>query len=286
MARTLLVSPGQPGAFATISDAVASAGPDTVVSVAPGEYPETVRLEQLQRVTVSARDPGTVTLTSPDPDLPTVAIVDSEVTLVGLVVTATEQPAIHVRGGRVRIDRCRATTHHTAAVEILDGAVAELGDTEISQGRYGLVVHDADAVVTRCQVRDVADDGVIVRLGAHAVLQDCLVTGCGFRGVYLYQAGGSAWSGARCRRPGTPASRWPTRPPHHQRLLRSRHRGPRGGGRAGLRRAGGGLSVENTASPSIQLADGARTTVRTGDPAWAGRGTTSTAGAATPTRRK
>ena len=62
MARTLLVSPGQPGAFATISDAVASAGPDTVVSVAPGEYPETVRLEQLQRVTVSARDPGTVTL--------------------------------------------------------------------------------------------------------------------------------------------------------------------------------------------------------------------------------
>lgn len=279
MARTLLVSPGQPGAFATISDAVASAGPDTVVSVAPGEYPETVRLEQLQRVTVSARDPGTVTLISPDPDLPTVAIVDSEVTLVGLVVTATEQPAIHVRGGRVRIDRCRATTHHTAAVEILDGAVAELGDTEISQGRYGLVVHDADAVVTRCQVRDVADDGVIVRLGAHAVLQDCLVTGCGFRGVYLYQAGGSRLERCEVSQTGDAgiAVADQTSP-----TISACYVHDTAGPGVVVGRGCGGLVEdcrwENTASPSIQLADGARTTVRTGDPARAGRGTTSTAG--------
>src|SRR5690348_16128871 len=40
MSRTLLVSPAQRGAYATIGDALAAATDDSVIAVAPGTYPE------------------------------------------------------------------------------------------------------------------------------------------------------------------------------------------------------------------------------------------------------
>ena len=78
MARTLLVSPEQRGAFATIRDALAAADPGAVISVAPGDYAESLLIRQ-QHVTLTARDAGTVTITSPSREDPAVSVVGGQV---------------------------------------------------------------------------------------------------------------------------------------------------------------------------------------------------------------
>ena len=45
MARTLSVSPKQPGAFPTIRDALEVATDDSVISIAPGTYAEALALD-------------------------------------------------------------------------------------------------------------------------------------------------------------------------------------------------------------------------------------------------
>src|SRR5690606_16152777 len=98
MARTLLVSPEQRGAFATIRDALAAADPGAVISVAPGDYAETLAVRQ-QRVTITARDAGTVTITSPSQEDPAVSVVGGQVELHGLTLRSTERPAVLIQGG-------------------------------------------------------------------------------------------------------------------------------------------------------------------------------------------
>jgi Holliday junction resolvasome RuvABC ATP-dependent DNA helicase subunit len=283
MARTLLVSPGQPGAFSTITDALAAAVPDTVITVAPGDYSESLHLEHCGPVTVSAREPGSVTVTAAEPDLPVVSAISSEVELAGLTLTGPESPAVQVRGGRLRLHRCQITSRTAAAVEILSGADAELRDTQITGGQYGLVVHDADATIERCEVRYITDDGVIVRLGGQAVLRDCLITSCGFRGVYLYRAGTSRLERCEVSQTGDVGisvadQTSPT--------ISACHVHDTQGVGVLVGRGCGGLvedcRLENTASPSVQLAEGARTTVREGDPGRAGRGRTAAGGAREP----
>jgi Holliday junction resolvasome RuvABC ATP-dependent DNA helicase subunit len=266
MARTLSVSPEQRGALPTIRDALDAAEPGTVISIAPGEYAETLTVRQ-QQVTLTARDPGTVTITSPSRDEPALSLVASRVEVHGMKLAATDQPAVSIRGGEVKVANCEAGSERAAAVHVAGGARVELRDTTLAGGQYGLVIQDSDGDVDRCEVRDIADDGVLLRLGAAAKIRNSVITGCGNRGVYMYQAGSSQIE--RCEISQTGEAGISVADQSSPSIVACWIHDTQGVGILVGRGCGGvveGCSVENTAPPGIQIADGARTVVREGDP--------------------
>ncbi|MBK1783460.1 right-handed parallel beta-helix repeat-containing protein [Prauserella cavernicola] len=190
MPRTLLVAPGQRGAHSSITEALEAADDGAVISVSAGEYEETLPVRG-RDVTIAARENGTVTITPMPRDEPVVSAVGARVTLSGLVLRSGDRPAVEVRGGTARVTDCEASAGHAAAISVTAGADVEITGTRVTGGQVGLVVEESDAVIDRCEVRDIADDAVILRLGAQATVRHSTVAGCGFRGIYLYQAGGS-----------------------------------------------------------------------------------------------
>src|SRR5256885_1952992 len=96
MARTLSVSPQQPGAYRTIQDALEMATDDAVISIAPGTYVESVRLERQRISLVSSGDPGSVIIDAQTIGLPVVTGRGADITLQGLVLKAGDTPAVNV----------------------------------------------------------------------------------------------------------------------------------------------------------------------------------------------
>jgi hypothetical protein len=112
----------------------------------------------------------------------------TDLSLKGLVVKGTDANAIQIDGGRIRIEKCEVSTGYGAALAVSGGATVNALDVKVTGGQYGFVIEDAGGILDKCQVANVADDGLIVRLGADPTVRNCTITGCGFRGVYIYQA--------------------------------------------------------------------------------------------------
>ncbi|MFI0470692.1 right-handed parallel beta-helix repeat-containing protein [Saccharopolyspora sp. 5N102] len=278
MARTLLVSPEQRGALPTIRDALEAAADGAVISIAPGEYEEPVHIRR-KRVTISAREPGTVTIRSPFRDHPTVSVVDGTVELSGLAVFGDVQPAIRIAGGSAQIFDCAATAGYAAAISIGDGADVTLRGNRISDSQCGLIVENADGVVESCEIQDIVDDAVIVRLGARAALRHCTVRGAGFRGVYMYQASGSSIE--RCDISQTGEAGIAVADQTSPNIVECWVHDIQGVGISVGRGCGGVIEdcrVENTAPPGVLIDEGARTEVRRGAESKPPVGATATSG--------
>jgi hypothetical protein len=277
MARTLLVAPTQRGALPTIRDALESADEGAVISVAAGEYTEPLTIRR--GVVLAAREPGTVTISSPYQDEPVISVGSGQVELIGLTLRASEAPAVRVRGGQVTAVDCAVTAGYGAAVEATAGAVIELRNTTVTGAQYGVIVEDADGLLDRCEIRDITDDGVILRLGARATLRHSTVAGCGFRGIYMYQAGTSVVERCEIERTGDVGiavadQSSPT-------ITECWVHDTQGVGISVGRGCGGVIErtrIENTASPGVSLAEGARTEYR---PAEAGVATVRVGASAT-----
>jgi parallel beta-helix repeat protein len=265
MARTLLVAPEQRGALPTIRDALEVADAGTVISIAAGEYAEPLTIRQ--HVVLSAREPGSVTITSPFPNEPAIFAVGGRVELVGLALRATDCPAVRVRAGQAKVIDCTVVAGYGAAVEITAGAMVELRNTKISGAQYGVIIDDSDGVLDRCEIRDITDDGVILRLGTRATIRHSTVSGCGFRGIYMYQAGNSTIERCEIERTG------------HAGIAIADQSSPtitecwvhdtQGVGITVARGCGGLIEesrVENTAPPGVLLAEGAHTVYRPAEP--------------------
>ena len=264
MARTLLVSPEQRGAFATIRDALAAADPGAVISVAPGDYAESLLIRQ-QHVTLTARDSGTVTITSPSREDPAVSVVGGQVELHGLALRSVEPPAVMIKGGEVKVTKCHASSEAAAAVHVADGAKATLRDLTLVGGRYGLVIEDCDAEVDQCEVQDIADDGILLRRGALATVRNTIVTRCGFRGIYMYQAASARIE--RCEVSQTGDTGISVADQSSPTVVECWVHDTQGVGVMVGRGCNGlieGTTVENTAAPGVSIADGARMEVREG----------------------
>ncbi|OLB64737.1 MAG: ATPase [Actinobacteria bacterium 13_2_20CM_2_72_6] len=189
MSRILTVSPNQPGAYPTIRDALEVAADDEVISIAPGTYREALRLER-RRISLScAGETGSVVIDAEAAAHPAVSGWDSDITLQGLVLRGGEAPAVSVRGGRLRIRQCSASARYGAGLAVADGANVEATEVKITGGHQGVLIEDSTGLLDRCDIRDVTEDGLIVRLGADPTIRDTTITGCGYRGVYVYQAG-------------------------------------------------------------------------------------------------
>jgi hypothetical protein len=280
MARTLFVAAEQRGALPTIRDALEAADDGAIISIAPGDYPEPLSIQR-QHVILTARDPGTVTISSPFPEQPTLSVIDSRVEIIGLTLHSVGHSAARIRGGKMKITDCAVTAGYAVAVDVADGADLELRTTKITGGQNGLVLEASDGLVDRCEIRDIADDGIILRLGARVTVRDSTVAGCGFRGIYMYQAGNSSIE--RCDISQTGDAGIAVADQTSPVITACWVHDTQGVGIAVGKGCGGLIEdcrIENTAPPGVLLADGARTEIREGDP----KGGTSRVGAVESTR--
>ena len=262
MNRTLHVAPEQRGALPTIRDALAAAGDGAVIAIAPGEYRESVVIVGRQ-VTLTAREPGTVTIIAEEPEQSAVRAVQSVVELNGLKAESSRRAAIEVHGSKAKITNCGATAEHATGIVIDADSAAEISDTAIANCQHGLIISESDASVNNCTIDDIVDDAVIIRLGAEAALRGCTISDCGRRGVYMYQAGNSTVSRCEIGRIGDAGvvvadQSSPT-------ISECRIHDCQGAGVSVGRGCGGLITecrVDNTTDPGIFLAEGATTEFR------------------------
>lgn len=263
MARTLTVSSQRAGAYPTIRDALEIATDGAVISIEPGVYPEAVRLSGRRLSLVAANEPGSVTIDATGADGSAVASRDGEVTLRGLVLKSSDYPAVNAAGGRIAVEKCEVSAGYAAGVNVTDGAQLTATDVKISGGQYGFVIEDAGGILDKCEIRDIGDDGIIVRLGANPTIRNSTVAGCGFRGVYVYQAGRPTIE--RCDISGTGDAGISVAHQSSPTITDCWVHDTQGVGIMFGRGCGGlveGSRVENTAAPGIHVEEGATPTIR------------------------
>ncbi|MGW4460889.1 right-handed parallel beta-helix repeat-containing protein [Micromonospora sp. NBC_01796] len=263
MARILTVSSQRSGAYPTIQDALEVATDGTVISIEPGVYPESVRLAGRRLSLVVAKETGSVTIDATGADGSAVDCQGGEVTLRGLVLKSADYPTVRASGGRLTVERCEVSAGYAAAVSAGDGVDLTATDVKVSGGQYGFVIEDAGGVLDKCEIRDIADDAIIVRLGANPTIRNSTVAGCGFRGVYVYQAGRPTIE--RCDISGAGDVGISVAHQSSPSIMDSWVHDTQGVGIRFDRGCGGvveGTRVENTAAPGIQVEEGATPTIR------------------------
>jgi parallel beta-helix repeat protein len=259
MAHVLTVSSRGPGAYPSIRDALEIADDGATISIEAGTYAETVSLTGRRLSLVAVGEKGSVVIDARAIPAPAVACRQSVVTLRGLTVRSGDYPAISGVGGTLTIEHCEVKAGDAAGVVVSDGTMLTADDVQVTGGQYGFIIEDAGGTLDRCEVRDVADDGIIVRLGANPIIRNCTVTGCGFRGIYVYQAGRPSIE--RCDISGTGDTGISVAYQSAPTISDSWIHQTRGVGIAFATGCGGsvrGVRVEETAPPAIQVDDGAR----------------------------
>jgi parallel beta-helix repeat protein len=189
MAPTLTVAPQRPGAYPTISDALETATDGSVIAIEAGTYFEGISISGRRLSLVAAGEVGSVTIDATRAAAAAVACSGGgELTLRGLVLKAADYPAVSATRSSLRVERCRAEADTAAAVEISDGATIAATDLVVSRGQFGIVIADSGGTVDRCEIHDIDEDGIIVRLGADPTIRNCTIRRCGNRGVYVYHS--------------------------------------------------------------------------------------------------
>ncbi|NUT92164.1 MAG: AAA family ATPase [Saccharothrix sp.] len=159
-----------------LGQALVDAPDGTVITLAAGTYVEAVELTG-RRLTLQAATGARVVLDGP------VRAVGGEVVLRG----------IEVRGGvaaddvALTVDRCTLSGGRGPALCVRGGTAFEVVGCTITASEQGVVVEGAPGTLVGTTISEVTGDGVVVGVGADPVLRDCTVTGCGLRGIYVYQ---------------------------------------------------------------------------------------------------
>jgi parallel beta-helix repeat protein len=188
MARTRIVSTTQPGAYPTIRDALEVAGDGDTISIARGDYAEPLFLDH-RTITLAAADGDGVKISVSGTGRPTLLCHGGEVTLRGLTITSEDATAVQVAAASLRINKCTLRAGYGAALNVTDGSVLNGADIKITGGQVGVVFDDAGGTLDKCDINGIVDDGIIVRVGANPTIRNSTIANCGFRGIYVYQAG-------------------------------------------------------------------------------------------------
>ncbi|GAB3238725.1 right-handed parallel beta-helix repeat-containing protein [Kineosporia babensis] len=186
MARTIQVAPGQRGAYTTIGDALADASDDTVVEVAEGTYREALYLSGKSVVIRPLPGTGPVVIDSAGVPHPALSCRDGGVQLEGLTLRSEEAAALLAERSEIRVERCTLSSTNAAGISV-NGGRLEARKCTVENSLYGLLIEDADGSVTDCTISDIAEDGVLARIGTAAVFRATTVSRCGNRGFYVYQ---------------------------------------------------------------------------------------------------
>lgn len=189
MTQTLMVAPGQRGAYVSIGEALAAAPPGATVTVAPGTYQEALLLRGTAVRIAAAEAPGSVELDARGLPYPALSVQGGELTISGIVLRAGDLPALRAERSTVTATDCQASGEFGAVVDIRDQSRCELRGLKISGGQFGLILEDSGGSVLDCELTDIADDGIIVRLGSDPVIRGTTISRCRRRGIYVYQFG-------------------------------------------------------------------------------------------------
>jgi hypothetical protein len=158
MARTLIVSTTQPGAYPSIRDALEAATDGDVVTIAAGEYPEPLRLEG-RRITLAAADTGQVQIGVRHSNEPTISCAGGEVTLRGLVIRSADATAVQADATVLTMSKCEASAGYGAAINLTRGSTLAGTDLKVTGGQFGVVFDDAGGTLDKCEVTGISDDG-------------------------------------------------------------------------------------------------------------------------------
>jgi Holliday junction resolvasome RuvABC ATP-dependent DNA helicase subunit len=191
MTRTLLVSSDQPGAYPSIGDALTAAAEDgVVVSVSPGTYYEALFVNDRSITIVAAQGAGTVTIDASAADYATVSCNRGTLELRDLTLKAGDGTVVAADDrAKLTLTGCTLTGGYGAGVTVSNQSSCTLTRSKVTGARVGLVIEDSDGEVDGCEFADLAEDGIIVRIGAAPTIRTSTITRCGNRGVYIYQGG-------------------------------------------------------------------------------------------------
>ncbi|GAA4523790.1 right-handed parallel beta-helix repeat-containing protein [Amycolatopsis samaneae] len=261
--RTLVVGE-RPGAYPTIGDALTDAPDGAVITLDGGTYREVLELSA-RRVTLAAADGAKVLVDGRGADRPVFAARGGSLALHGIELRAGDAAAIAVEDVALTVRGCVVVGGRGPAIGIRGAAGFEVTGCVVTGGEQGIAVEGASGRLEDTTVEDVTGDGIVVGMAADPVIRNCVITGCGLRGVYVYQYGRPVIERCEITRTGHEG----VAVAHHG-LPELRHctvRDTRGPGIAFAAGCGGGVVgclVENTAEPGVAIAEGATTTVSEG----------------------
>ncbi|UUV30107.1 right-handed parallel beta-helix repeat-containing protein [Amycolatopsis roodepoortensis] len=264
--RVLLVA-RRPGAYPTIGDALTEASDGAVITIAGGEYAETVELSGL-RVTLAAADGATVVVDGRGAERPVFRVTGGALVLEGIEVLAGDASAIQADDTELTVRDCTVSGGRGPAIAIRGTTAFTVSGCVISGAEQGILVDGSPGRIEDTTVEDVTGDGITLGQGADPVVLRCTVTGCGLRGIYVYQYARPVVEGCTVSHTG------------HEGIAVAHHGVPvlkrctvtdtRGPGIAFASGCGGEISgcrVSNTAEPGIAIAEGATPTIGdTADP--------------------
>lgn len=258
--RVLLVAQ-RPGAYPTIGDALTEASDGAVITIAGGEYAETVELTGL-RVTLAAADGATVVVDGRGADRPVFRGTGGALVLEGIEILAGGASAIQADDTELAVRNCTVSGGRGPAIAIRGTTAFTVSGCVISGAEQGILVDGSPGRIEDTTVEDVTGDGITLGQGADPVVLRCTVTGCGLRGIYVYQYARPVVEGCTVSHTG------------HEGIAVAHHGVPvlkrctvtdtRGPGISFASGCGGEISgcrVSNTAEPGIAIAEGASPTI-------------------------
>ncbi|WP_020423506.1 right-handed parallel beta-helix repeat-containing protein [Amycolatopsis sp. ATCC 39116] len=260
-ARTLLVAPGRHGAYATVGEAVLGAPDGACVSIAAGTYAETLELVD-RTLTLRAAAGAEVVFDGSGADVPVLFARGGALTVHGVTVRAGNAAGVQAEHAALTLTGCSVHAGRRPAVAVRGPGPVAITDVSITGAEHGLVLEGTSGVVENVTIDNVAADGMIVGLGADPVIRSCAVSGCGQRGLYVYQHARPVVENCRITRTA-------------QAGVLVAHRGEPVLRRVSVSDAGGvgidvgahcggaveGCDVTNTAEPAVRLAASAAATV-------------------------
>jgi hypothetical protein len=254
--RILTVAADRPGAYQTVGSALLEAPDGATVAIAGGTYAETLELTG-RSVTLQAEDGADVVLDGSGADWPTIRAVDGTLTLRGLEIRATDGIAVSVDRTALTVENCTISGRTRPALSVHASTSFRIGRCTVSGAETGIVVEGAGGQILDTTVREISGDGIVVALGADPLIRGCTITGCGGRGVYIYQysrpelvdveVGQTGTEGIGVAHGSTPTVRRPT---VHDTRGSAITFAPGCGGEVE------GLRATNTAEPALSIAAG------------------------------
>jgi hypothetical protein len=184
--RVLAVAADRPGAYPTIGSALLEAPDGAAVAIAAGTYAETLELTG-RSVTLLAEDGAEVVLDGSGADWPTIRAIDGTLTLRGLEIRATDGIAVSVDRTTLTVEDCTVTGRTRPAISVHASTPFSIERCTVSGAETGIVVEGAGGQVLDTTIREISGDGIVVALGADPLIRGCTISGCGGRGVYVYQ---------------------------------------------------------------------------------------------------
>lgn len=258
--RTLLVAPGRHGAYPTIGDALGNAPDGGVIAIAAGTYAETFELDG-RELTIRAHEGGEVIVDGTGGDWPLLKVRGGSLALHGLTLKGGAA-AVQAEDVDLTVARCTLSAEVGTAISVRGCRRFAVNRCVVDGADQGIVVESSSGRVDETTVRNIANDGVVVGLGADPEVRNSVVSDCGQRGVYVYQYARpvlEACEVSRTAHEGIAVAQQ-SRPE----LRRCKVNDVGGVGIVFAAGCGGAIDschVDNSAAPGILVADGATPTV-------------------------